>query len=252
MRDADVALDERPILHRVSLSVAPGEVVAVLGENGSGKSTLARTVLGLVPAARGEVRLFGTPVERFGDWHRIGFVPQRTGVGSGVPATVHEMVASGRLSRRRLLRPLRGVDREAISDAIASVGLTDRTRDPVATLSGGQQQRVLIARALAGQPDLLVLDEPNAGVDAPSQRAFAGGLQDLVRRGTALVVVLHELGPLAQLIQRTVVMRGGTVGYDGPPPASFHEAVHHHGHHHDEPASSDHAPAVSSPLEGRQ
>lgn len=245
----DVELGEAPILHDVELTVSRGDVLAVLGENGSGKSTLVRTMLGLVPATRGEVRLFGRPVQRFRDWRRVGFVPQRTSAAGGVPATVREVVGSGRLSRRRLLQPLRRTDREAIEEAIAAVGLGDRAGHGVATLSGGQQQRVLIARALAGRPDVLVMDEPNAGVDAPSQQAFAEALKALVAAGGTLVVVLHELGPLAPLIERVLVMRAGRVGYDGPPPASFHELAHHHGHHHDDIVRPGHVPAVSSPLE---
>ena len=106
-------------------------------------------------------------------------MPQRAGAASGVPASVWEVVASGRLTRRRLLRPLSRADRAAIADALAVVGLTDRASDGVSQLSGGQQQRVLIARALAGEPDLFFLDEPTAGVDLPNQQALADALAEL-------------------------------------------------------------------------
>src|SRR5690606_30738864 len=122
-----------------------------LGANGSGKSTLVRSLMGLVPLARGEVRLFGTPLHRFRSWRRIGFVPQRPSAVSGVPASVWEVVAAGRLSHRRFLWPLRKKDRAAIRSAIDAVGLSDRAQDGCSTLSGGQQQRALIARALAGE-----------------------------------------------------------------------------------------------------
>lgn len=235
-----VGYDGRPVLRDVSVAVTAGEVVAVLGANGSGKSTLIRAVLGLVPLAAGTVELFGTPLRRFRQWHRLGYVPQRLGAGSGVPATVREVVASGRLARRGVLRPPGAADRAAVADALDAVGLADRAGDPVATLSGGQQQRTLIARALAGRPDLLVLDEPTAGVDAASQEAFAGALRGFVDGGGTVLLVAHELGPLRPVINRAVVVHQGGIAHDGavPEPAGHHaEPGHDHVHPHgpDEP-----------------
>ena len=229
--DGAVVLGGRPVLRGIEVTVGAGEVVAVLGANGSGKSTLVRTALGLTPLRRGQVELFGTPLARFRDWRRVGYVPQRVTATSGVPASVWEVVASGRLSRRRPLQPMRRADKAAVRDAIDAVGLGDRVRDGVATLSGGQQQRVLIARALAGEPELLVLDEPTAGVDLAHQDAFAGIVDRLVGRGTTIVLVAHEMGPLAPLIGRTVVMRDGRIAYDGAPLESFQDALHAHAHH---------------------
>jgi zinc transport system ATP-binding protein len=252
VHDGSVVLGGRPILRGIDLTVRQGEVVALLGENGSGKSTLVRTLMGLVPTSRGQVSLFGTPLTRFRDWRRIGFVPQRVSATSGVPASVWEVVAAGRLSRRSPLRPLRKADKAAISDAIAAVGLAGRAHDGCATLSGGQQQRALIARALAGEPDLFVLDEPTAGVDLASQQTFADALAALVERGATIILVAHELGPMAPLIDRTVVMRDGRVAYDGPPLASANEIEWvDPGHHH--PAlreeRPDYTPTVASPIE---
>ncbi|MGA8210566.1 MAG: ABC transporter ATP-binding protein [Nocardioidaceae bacterium] len=232
--DGAVELAGRPVLRGIDLRVTAGEVLAVLGANGSGKSTLVRTMLGLVPTVRGGVRLFGQPLDGFRDWHRVGFVPQRASAGSGVPASVREVVASGRLSRRRPFLPARREDRDAVEQAIASVGLTARARDAVTTLSGGQQQRVLVARALAGRPDLLVLDEPTAGVDVRNQQALADVLATLTRRGATIVLVAHELGPLAPLVGRAVVMRDGRTVYDGPPIEAFTDADRSHGHGHAE------------------
>ena len=253
-RDVAVELGARPVLRGIDLAVGAGEVVAVLGANGSGKSTLVRTLLGLVPAVRGEVRLFDTPLDRFRSWERVGFVPQRATATSGVPATVGEVVAAGRLSRRTPFVPLRRHDKDAIAAAVEAVGLGGRLHDGVATLSGGQQQRVLIARALAGEPDLLVLDEPTAGVDVQSQEAFAAALHGLVGRGATIVLVAHELGPLADLVARAVVMRDGRLVYDGPPLAAFTEAdhVHHHDHGVTAVRAADHVPTVAAPLDPPQ
>jgi zinc transport system ATP-binding protein len=223
----------RPVLDDVSLSVAAGEVVAVLGANGSGKSTLVRAALGLVPLEAGTAELFGTPLRRFREWRRIGYVPQRVGAGSGVPATVREVVAAGRLARRGFLRPTGSRDRAAIGDALAAVGLADRSEEPVSTLSGGQQQRTLIARALAGEPELLVLDEPTAGVDAASQAAFAGALHVFVAGGGTVLLVAHELGPLQPLVSRAVVVHQGRIVHNGPVPRpAGHHADPDHDHVH--------------------
>lgn len=230
-----VALGGRKVLRGVTFRVRPGEVVAVLGANGSGKSTLVRAALGLVPLASGTASLFGTRTGAFRRWALVGYVPQRVGAGSGVPATVSEVVASGRLARRGLLGLPSRADRAAVANAVATVGLAERARDPVAVLSGGQQQRVLIARALAGEPELLVLDEPTAGVDAASQELLVAALTGLVSRGASVVLVAHELGPLEPLVHRAVVLQRGRVAHDGavPRPAGHHaEPGHDHVHPH--------------------
>jgi zinc transport system ATP-binding protein len=244
-RDVTVALGGRPVLRGNDLVVREGEFVALMGANGSGKSTLVRALTGLRPLTHGSVLLFGTPLQDFRTRHRIGYVPQRGSAGGGVPASVREVVASGRLTRRGLLRPAGRADRAAIADALEVVGLADKAGEGVSTLSGGQQQRVLIARALAGDPDLFFLDEPTAGVDLPNQQALAGALGTLSARGATVVLVAHELGPLEPLVDRAVVMADGRIAYDGPPLS--HEDVH--GHHHPEGARHDHAPHVGSPFD---
>ncbi len=263
LRDGSVAIGGRPVLRGIDLTVETGEFVALMGANGSGKTTLVRALTGLLPLTTGELRLFGTPFHEYDAWSRIGFVPQRLGAASGVPTSVWEVVASGRLTHRKLLRPLSRADRAAIDHALEVVGLADRRHDGVTALSGGQQQRVLIARALAGEPDLFVLDEPTAGVDLPSQQALADALGRLKDDGATVVLVAHELGPMAPLVDRAVVMRDGRITYDGPPLAD-HE-VHHpsygrmfdglHSHHHapSEPGTlrHDHTPHLDSPMDRR-
>jgi zinc transport system ATP-binding protein len=232
-----VSYGGRAVLQDINLDVQAGQVVAILGANGSGKSTLIRAILGLVPAEAGEISLFGTPQRRFRQWSRIGYVPQRMGAGSGVPATVGEVVASGRLARRGIFRPSGSADRAAVRAALTDVGLLDRIADPVSTLSGGQQQRTLIARALAGRPDLLVLDEPTAGVDAASQDAFAEALGRFAAGGGTILLVAHELGPIEPLIDKAVVVHHGRIAYEGavPEPAGHHaEPGHDHVHPHAE------------------
>lgn len=216
VRDAHVGYDSREVLRGVDLSVESGEAVALLGANGSGKSTLVKAALGLIPLTSGDARLFQTPVNRFKSWDRVGYVPQRLGAGGGVPATVTEVVAAGRLAKRRIPFPAKAVDRDAVAAALDAVGLSDRAKESVATLSGGQQQRVLIARALAADPDLLVMDEPTAGVDAANQELFAAILADRLHDGCGVLLVAHELGPVASLVNRCVVMSDGRVVRDAP------------------------------------
>ncbi|MCZ2829210.1 ATP-binding cassette domain-containing protein [Modestobacter sp. VKM Ac-2986] len=204
----------RPVLHGVDLVVHPGEVLAVRGPNGAGKSTLVRGLLGLAEVLAGEVCLFGEPRGRFRDWHRVGYVPQRTPVVGSVPVTVRELVSTGRLSRVGPWRRFGEADRCAVDCALEGAGLAGFDRRPVAELSGGQQRRALVARALAGDPELLVLDEPTAGVDADNQRVLAATLAGLAATGTAVVVVVHETGPLTPVLTRTVTV-GGTPDDDG-------------------------------------
>lgn len=238
IRGAVVNLGGRPVLQRVDFDVAEGEFVALLGTNGSGKSTLVRAAIGLVPMTAGTVELFGTPLAKFNEWQRLGYVPQRSTAVSGVPSTVLEVVLSGRLARRRLFGRRNQHDIDAVLEAVERVGLADRLRDSVADLSGGQQQRVLIARALAAQSDLLVMDEPTAGVDQDNQESLAELLGGLVKAGASVLLVAHELGPLEPLIDRAVVLRAGLVDYSGPV-TGIQETEHAHVHAHTgEPAKT--------------
>ncbi|TRW45416.1 metal ABC transporter ATP-binding protein [Georgenia yuyongxinii] len=243
--DLSVVLGSSTILRGIDLTISAGETVALLGANGSGKSTLVKSLVGVVPIANGRAELFGADVtSRRVPWARVGYVPQRLTAAGGVPATALEVVSSGLLHGRRLR--LRGGARARALAALDQVGLADRAHDGVHVFSGGQQQRVLIARALVREPELLILDEPLAGIDRRSKEALAGTLTDLRARGTTMLIVLHELGELAGLVQRAVVLRHGRVVHDGAPPraAQGHDAAgHDHVHAHEDQAD----PGTRSP-----
>jgi zinc transport system ATP-binding protein len=209
-RDLVVQLGGSPVLRGVTASVRPGEAVALVGGNGSGKTTLIRAALGLVAHQGGTVQLFGEAPSRFRSWHRVGYVPQRS-TGGLAGAKVREVVESGRLARRRPFWPASADDRRSVGSALEAVGLADQAGRELAHLSGGQQQRVMIARSLAGAPDLLVLDEPTAGVDLEHQEILAQLLTGRLAAGIALLVVLHDPGPLAPLIDRVVRLQDGRV-----------------------------------------
>ncbi|MCY0918199.1 MULTISPECIES: metal ABC transporter ATP-binding protein [unclassified Streptomyces] len=241
LRGATASLGSRPVLRGIDLTVRRGEVVALLGANGSGKSTAVRAVVGQVPLTDGALSLFGTEFRRFRQWSRIGYVPQRTTAAAGVPATVREIVSAGRLARSRF-GVLRKADRTAVERALALVDMDTYADASINALSGGQHQRVLIARALAVEPELLIMDEPMAGVDLANQEVLANALRHQVEAGTTILLVLHELGPLEPLIDRAVVLRDGCVMHDGPPPEAVgqhalpgHDHVHPHAAHDAEP-----------------
>ena len=221
----------QPVLESVSLVVEEGEFVAVAGPNGGGKTTLVRLALGLERATAGSVRLFGEPAHRFSRRSMLGYLAQRSQLGTEAPATVREVVSAGRLAVGGLLGPLRRRDRAIVDDAVAEVGLAGLAETPLSRLSGGQQQRAFIAKALAGEPGLLVLDEPTAGVDAESQEAFAGLLARLHRdRHVTTLYVSHEFGAVEHIVERLVLVRGAIL-FDGHPrqlPAEWHDPSHAH------------------------
>lgn len=211
------AYGKTAVLESVSFRVDPGEFVALTGSNGSGKSTLLRILLGLLPPATGSVQLFGEHPDALRARWQIGYVPQRPGVVDLLPATVDEVASAGRLARRGWWRRLGAADRAAVTAALEMVDLTEYRHRRVAELSGGQQQRVFIAKALAAEPRLLILDEPVAGVDAESQRRFRDVLVALTEQGAAVLLVSHELGAVAEDLDRILVLRRGGIVFDGPP-----------------------------------
>lgn len=261
LRSAAFGYADRRVVDGVSLTQGRGEVIALLGPNGSGKTTLVKGLLGLSDHLGGEVLLFGTPLDRFRDKPRIGYVPQRHSLSASVRATVREVVEVGRLPRRPWWRPAGAVDAAAVDEALDAVGLRDREREDVTALSGGQQRRVLIARALASQPDLLVMDEPTAGVDAANQRILADVLAGLAGRGTSMLIVTHELAALHDVVSRIVCMDAGHVDYDGTPRDYLathrgHELGDQHHHHDDAPVDAGRSPGIAAivtdPLPPRQ
>lgn len=209
----DVVMGSTHILHQVSLTVERGESVALLGANGCGKSTLIKACLGLYPLAGGDVRLFGASLSkrRQVPWMQVGYVPQRVSATAGVPATALEVVRSGLLGPGRPFASWGGGAKAQALEALTQVGLAKRANDHVQVFSGGQAQRVMIARALVRRPQLLFLDEPLAGVDRASRQGLADCLAQLREQGITLVTVLHEMGELAGLVDRTVTLADGRV-----------------------------------------
>jgi zinc transport system ATP-binding protein len=219
------------VLSDVDLRIEEGEFVAIAGPNGGGKTTLVRLVLGLERPDEGTVLLYGEPAHRFSRRASLGYLAQRSRLGTDAPVTVREVVSAGRLAAGGLLGPLRKRERAIVTQAIADVGLSGQADAQLAKLSGGQQQRAFVAKALAGEPSLLVLDEPTAGVDAGAQEALGGLLRELHdERRVTILYVSHEFGAVESVVDRLVLVRGGIV-FDGRPkdlPGVWHDPSHSH------------------------
>ena len=206
-----------PALEDITLAVERGDFLGMIGPNGGGKTTLLKVMLGLLAPDRGEVRLFGEPIERFGAWHRLGYVPQKVVFDPTFPATVEEVVTTALAARGRLFRRPSPAERERVGEALALAGMERHSAARIGRLSVGQQQRVLIARALVTAPEILVLDEPTGGVDPDAQANFYALLHTLNReRGVTLVLVSHELAVVARAVTKVACLNRRLVFHGGP------------------------------------
>jgi zinc transport system ATP-binding protein len=196
-----------PVLQNVNISIPEGDFVCVVGPNGSGKTTLLKIALGLLKPTSGSIEVFGQAPDR--SRGRIGYVPQHPRLDPLFPVSAMDVVLMGRLGKTPVLGAWKSTDREQARRTLDEVGLGNQAGHHFASLSGGQKQRVLIARALAGEPDLLLLDEPTAGLDAHIEEGFYRLLQELNKRLT-IVLVSHDLGFVSGYV-RSVVCVGQDV-----------------------------------------
>lgn len=192
------------ILSNISLEIYNGEYVAIIGPNGGGKTTLIRILLGLDTPTEGSVKLYGKKITNFKEWSKIGYVPQRASlVDENFPATVEDIVNMGRVSKRSFFKGMSEEDKNAVKDAMIKMDVLKLKNKMVGILSGGQRQRVMIARALASNPEILILDEPNTGVDMVSQKNFYALLAKLNREeNITIVFITHDIGVIADDIGR--------------------------------------------------
>ena len=204
VRHLSVAYSEKPVLWDVSWSCPPGRLVAIVGPNGAGKSTLIKATLGLVPRLSGDVRIFGQALAAARS--RVGYLPQRASVDWDFPITALQVASMGRYPRAGWFRPLPRAEREKARTALDEVGMADFAERQIGQLSGGQQQRVFLARALALEADLYLMDEPFAGVDAATERAIVDVLQRLGREGRTVVAVHHDLATAPQYFQDVLLL----------------------------------------------
>lgn len=210
LRGVSVFYGGRAALDSVTLSVPHGGQVAVVGPNGAGKSTLFKAMMGLIPLACGEMLIHGRPASEYRD--PVAYVPQREEVDWRFPVTVFDVVAMGRYGRGRWLKRLTGGDREAVRQSMERLGIADLAQRPIGELSGGQQQRVFLARALAQEPHVLLLDEPFTGVDVSTREATLELLQGLRARSVTVLVSTHDLDLAAQRFEQVVLLNGRLIG----------------------------------------
>ena len=233
------------ILSDISLEIFNSEYVAIIGPNGGGKTTLIRMLLGLEEPTTGEIKLFGKSLKDFKEWHKIGFVPQRAAqVDQNFPATALDIVKMGRVSKRGLFSRETKEDIDAVNDAMAKMDILDLKDKMVGTLSGGQRQRVMIARALSSKPEILILDEPNTGVDMVSQKNFYALLSKLNKEEKITIVfITHDIGVIADDIGRLFTINQNAIICNDPKKAMSCEdmsklygidahLIHNHKHEH--------------------
>ncbi len=207
-------LDGLRILEDINLEIKRGDFLGIIGPNGAGKTTLLKIMLNLIKPTSGEIKLFGEDIRRFKEWHKIGYIPQHAlRFDPNFPASVFEVVSMGRFSKNfrkvlsnsfpylRLFKKLGKEDLQVINDALETVGMKEYRSRRIGELSGGQQQRVFIARALASEPELLILDEPTVGVDIAGQKEFYDFLEKLNHeKKLTLVLVTHDIGNISSRI----------------------------------------------------
>ena len=214
-----VAYDRKRVLEDVTLSVPRGRMVGIVGPNGGGKSTLLKAVLGLAPVGAGSVEIMGqTPGRRARQL--VGYVPQREDVDWNFPVSARDVVMMGRLPAMGLLKRPSGRDREVVQDALSTVGMQGKAEARIGELSGGQQQRIFLARALAQETEILMLDEPVSGVDAPSQHEIFDLLRKLQAAGETVVVTTHDLSCVAERFDLVLLLNKRIVAF-GPPEEVF-------------------------------
>ncbi|HOU70729.1 MAG: ABC transporter ATP-binding protein [Methanothrix sp.] len=201
IRDLWVSQGGHVVLESINLELFAGDFLGIIGPNGGGKSTLLKAMLGLIKSDRGEISLFGLPPARARS--RVGYVPQKTVFDRSFPVKVQDVVLMGRYSRVGLLHRYGTEDRNCSLRALEAVGMADRAEREIGALSGGEQQRVFVARSLVSDPDLLLLDEPTAGIDSAQQTDFYELLSHLnCDLGKAIVMVSHDLTAISTYVNK--------------------------------------------------
>ena len=217
VRDVSFGYAGNPILQDITFDVREGEYLGIIGPNGGGKTTLFKVMLGLLKPQTGEVRIYGEPLESFRKKHVIGYVPQRSLSDYYFPATVEEVVRSGRTARLGLLKRFTREDAGAIERVMEVTDVAALRKRLIGQLSGGERQRVFIARALASDPKILILDEPDVGVDVSAQEKFYSFLEDLnTGSGLTILLISHDIDVVAHQARSILCLNRRLVCHGAP------------------------------------
>lgn len=209
-----VAYNGKPVLEDVTFQVIHGGQVAVVGPNGAGKSTLFKSLVGLLPIQSGRIFIHGRPLGHHRDC--VAYVPQREEVDWRFPVTVEDVVMMGRYGRLGWFGKPNKADRTAVARALEQMGITDLACQPIHDLSGGQQQRIFLARALAQEPHILLLDEPFTGVDSATQESTLALLAAMKAQQVTVMVSTHDLNMAARRFESVLLLNGRVVAYGDP------------------------------------
>lgn len=209
--DLTVTYHKRPVLYGVDVAVPEGNIVGVIGPNGAGKSTFIKSIMGVVPSSGGWVKIFGKPLKE--SLHRVGYVPQRESVDWDFPVTVMDVALMGTYGRLGLFRRPGKKERMIASEALDKLGMLPYANRQIGNLSGGQQQRVFLARALAQDSDLYLMDEPFAGVDAATEAAIIKLLQEMRENGKTVIVVHHDLQSAQEYFDMLILLNMRLVAF---------------------------------------
>jgi zinc transport system ATP-binding protein len=196
VKNLSVHYGQTEALKNISFEIEKGDFIGLAGPNGGGKTTLIKAILNLIPISNGEIKILGNSIERFNDWSKIGYLPQKSStINALFPATVDEIITLGLLSQKKIPKRITQNDKIKVNQILKELGISDLKNRMISELSGGQQQKVLLARALVSNPEILIFDEPSTALDPNSRESFFALVQKLNKKdGIAIILITHDTG----------------------------------------------------------
>lgn len=212
-KNLSVHYGQTEALKDISFAIEKGDFVGLAGPNGAGKTTLIKAILGLLPISKGKIGLFGKTKEKFSDWGKIGYLPQKfSTINTLFPATVDEVVMLGLLSQKKFPKKITISDHKKVDDILQELGISELKKRMLFELSGGQQQKVLLARALVSNPEILIFDEPSTALDPESRESFFQLIQKLNKQdGIAVILITHDTGYIGQYANKLLYIDNGLI-----------------------------------------